>query len=246
MILVSILWTLEMGYIILCSVAETLCSGSGWGVSSSLCVAVCAQCPSQKFQAQPALHEQPSWLLWFVSSALCMLSIFQSGRERWRDGRSRCQLSSGLSEVLCQIPLPAGLQAPRKLTRRRDWGGGVTGRNLFFLLFMLQQCYFHKRRPPWSLPAVIFFGGSARSRINEMDFTVCSLATGQQLLPFSALKPGALYSEHSVTHLHKYMNIHIRHNIIIFRSGPQTLPDSLIDEQCLTFWIKHNLQTIWR
>lgn len=55
-----------------------------------------------------------------VSSALCMLSIFQSGPKRWKDWCSRCQLSSGLSEVLCQIPLPAGLQAPRILTRRRD------------------------------------------------------------------------------------------------------------------------------
>lgn len=142
-----------------------------------LCGSACSQCPSQTFQAQPALHEQPSWLLWLVSSALCMLSIFQSGRKRWSDWCSRCQFSSGLSEVLCQILLPAG-PAGSKEINQEERPGRVWHRQepLFFLLFFAATVLlFLKRHPPWYLPVVISFGrvwGAAEECKNEIDFTV--------------------------------------------------------------------------
>lgn len=109
-----------------------------------LCGSVCSQWPSQTFQAHPALHEQPSWLLWFVSSALCLLSIFQSGRKRWSDLRSRCQLSSGLSEVLCQILLPAGPAGSKEINQEERPGRVWHRQKPFFfpVFFLLQQYYF--------------------------------------------------------------------------------------------------------
>lgn len=66
----------------------------------------------RSFPARPALHGRPPpptprRLSRRVSSAHCEPSGVQSGPERWNAGRSRCQLFSGLSEVLCHIPPPA-------------------------------------------------------------------------------------------------------------------------------------------
>lgn len=110
-------------------------------VGFGLCVAVC---PSQTVQAQPALHAQPRRRCRSVSSAPCVPSIFQSGRERRRDWRFQCQLSSGLSRVLCQILPPAVLSASKKIN---PTGGSVGGRRrwgrVFFCVcvFVLRQCH---------------------------------------------------------------------------------------------------------
>lgn len=143
-----------------------------------LCGSVCSQWPSQTFQAHPALHEQPSWLLWFVSSALCLLSIFQSGRKRWSDLRSRCQLSSGLSEVLCQILLPAG-PAGSKEINQEERPGRVWHRQkpFFFPVFFCCNSIISSQKTSSVIPSSGHFiwasvRGSWGAQKNEIDFTV--------------------------------------------------------------------------
>lgn len=103
----------------------------------------CALTVSQTFQAQPAPHVQPCWHSRFVSSALCVPCIFQSGRKRWSDWRFQCQLSSGLSEVLCQIPLPAGLSGSKKIN---PTGEGLMVVGTFFFFFSVYSAtVFHQR-----------------------------------------------------------------------------------------------------
>lgn len=73
-----------------------------------VCVAVCAQSvPRTRFQLSLLCTNGPPRLSRSSSSAHCEPSGVQSGRERWSGGRSQCQLSSVLSEVLCHIPPPA-------------------------------------------------------------------------------------------------------------------------------------------
>lgn len=97
-----------------------------------------------------------------VSSALCMLSIFQSGRKRWADLHSWCQLSSGLSEVLCQIPLLASPAGSEEINQKERLRRGDT-------LYAATLLLFHKRRTLWSLPVVISLREYDGSR-NETGF----------------------------------------------------------------------------
>lgn len=86
-----------------------------------------------------------------VSSVLCMLSIFQSGRKRWTDLHSQCQLSSGLSEVLCQIPLLSSPVGSEEINQKERLKRSDT-------LYAATLLLFHKRRTLRSLPVVISFG----------------------------------------------------------------------------------------
>lgn len=103
-------------------------------VGFGLCVAVC---PSQTVRAQPALHAQPRRRCRSVSSAPCVPSISQSGRERRRDWCFQCQLSSGLSRVLCQILPPAVLSASKKIN---PTGEGPTLAGMCFFLCVCLCC----------------------------------------------------------------------------------------------------------
>lgn len=97
----------------------------------------------------------------------------------------------------------------------------------------------------WSLQLGESEGQLRSAKKNEMDFTVW--LSCQQVSPLLSLISWCRFLRitqrvPSMTHLHKYINIHIRHNIY-FARGSQQLPDSKIHKQCLTFWIINNLQT---
>lgn len=142
-----------------------------------------------------------------------MLSIFQSGRKRWSDWRSRCQLSSGLSEVLCQIPLPAGPAGSKEINQEERRGGGADTGCDFYFLFMLQQYYtFIKRLPLRSQPVVISFVRATAEAAQKMKWTSLrgSLAADQQGSLLLSLISWCTFLrvtrlEPSVTHPHKYM-----------------------------------------
>lgn len=103
-----------------------------------LCGSVCSHCPSDYFRLSQLCTNSPPG-----SSGLSHLlsACWASSNLAASDGGAGalcvsspqdCQKSSVKS------PYRLALQAPRKLTRRRDRGGADTGRNFIFQ-FMLQQ-----------------------------------------------------------------------------------------------------------
>lgn len=146
---------------------------SGWGVSYSLCVAVCARSvPLRHFRLSQLCTNSPpgsSGLSHLLSACWASSNLAASDGATGALGVSSpqdCQKSSVKS------PYRLALQAPRKLTRRRDGGGADTGCDFYFL-FMLQQYYtFIKRLPLRSQPVVISFvrATAEAAQKNEMDF----------------------------------------------------------------------------
>lgn len=151
-----------------------------------------------------------------------------------------CQKSSVKS------PYRLALQAPRKLTRRRDWGGGDTGRNFF--LFMLQQYYSFTKDflcdpCQWSF----YLGeceGQLRSIKNELDFSVwlvgdwpAVLFTFQSYFLVHFPQSNSTWTVHDsfCTNIWTFKS---GKKLTFFANGPQHLPDFQIHKQCLTFWIK--------
>lgn len=148
--------------------------GSGWGVSYSLCVAVCARSvPLRHFRLSQLCTNSPpgsSGLSHLLSACWASSNLAASDGATGALGVSSpqdCQKSSVKS------PYRLALQAPRKLTRRRDGGEGPTLAATSIFLFMLQQYYtFIKRLPLRSQPVVISFvrATAEAAQKNEMDF----------------------------------------------------------------------------
>lgn len=129
-------------------------------MSYSLCVAVYAHSvPLRHFRlSQPCTNGPPgsSGLSHLLSACWASSNLAASDGETGALGVSSpqdCQKSSVKS------PYRLALQAPRKLTRRRDWGGADNGTNFFFSLYAATVLLFHRRHPLWSLPVVISYGG---------------------------------------------------------------------------------------
>lgn len=123
-----------------------------------------------------------------VSSALYMLSIFQSGPKCWRDWCSQCQLSSGLSEVLCQIPLPAGPAGSKEINQEKRLGRGDTlcALTVFLLVkdLLCDLCL-------WS-----FYVGNVKGSWGVKFRSLCGfLASDKQLSLLLSLFPGVVFSE---------------------------------------------------
>lgn len=147
---------------------------SGWGVSYSLCVAVCARSvPLRHFRLSQLCTNSPpgsSGLSHLLSACWASSNLAASDGATGALGVSSpqdCQKSSVKS------PYRLALQAPRKLTRRRDGGEGPTLAATSIFLFMLQQYYtFIKRLPLRSQPVVISFvrATAEAAQKNEMDF----------------------------------------------------------------------------
>lgn len=178
--------------------------GRSWSVTSSLCVAVR---PAQFL----SLHRQPSRLLRFVSSALRMLSIFQSGHERWTDLLSRCQPSSGLSEVFCQIPLlasPAGSEEINQKERLRR-AGALHAATLFY--------FFTEKTPPVSSASGHFiqWENEEQQRRAKWGRGVLFVALRHQIPLFFGLGAWELKQ--------KYLKVLIR--------SPIKIPDSWTEQQ---------------
>lgn len=145
---------------------------SGWGVSYSLCVAVCARSvPLRHFRLSQLCTNSPpgsSGLSHLLSACWASSNLAASDGATGALGVSSpqdCQKSSVKS------PYRLALQAPRKLTRRRDGG---RGRHWLRLLFSIYAAtVFIKRLPLRSQPVVISFvrATAEAAQKNEMDFT---------------------------------------------------------------------------
>lgn len=170
---------------------------SGWGVSYSLCVAVCARSvPLRHFRLSQLCTNSPpgsSGLSHLLSACWASSNLAASDGATGALGVSSpqdCQKSSVKS------PYRLALQAPRKLTRRRDGGEGPTlaATSIFYLC-----CNSFHKTTSSKIPASGHFICASDSRGGTEKWNGLHCAAPWQLtsraLYFLVLFPGALSSE---------------------------------------------------
>lgn len=173
--------------------------GSGWGVSYSLCVAVCARSvPLRHFRLSQLCTNSPpgsSGLSHLLSACWASSNLAASDGATGALGVSSpqdCQKSSVKS------PYRLALQAPRKLTRRRDGGRGRHWLRLLFSIYAATVLHFHKTTSS-KIPASGHFICASDSRGGTEKWNGLRCAAPWQLtsraLYFLVLFPGALSSE---------------------------------------------------